>query len=92
MSYPVNDIPQPIVLAAVNRDGLLDVVTAHGGWSLAVVSLQRPDGTLGRHPVYSIPFATYPPRSLAVGDVTGDGRPDLTIADYNSGLIVLPQG
>ena len=36
------------------------------------------------------PYAShYGPQGLAIGDLTGDGRPDIAIADYNHGLIVL---
>ncbi|MFI7429403.1 FG-GAP-like repeat-containing protein [Micromonospora sp. NPDC049836] len=92
VAYPHYDIPQPLVLADVNGDALLDAVTAHGGWQAAGVSLQRPDGQLGRERLWGLPYASsYPGRGLAVGDLTGDGRPDLVLADYNSGLVVLPQ-
>jgi hypothetical protein len=42
--------------------------------------------------LFTIPYATaYTARGLALGDVTGDRRSDLVIADYNYGLIVLEQ-
>jgi len=92
IAYPVLDIPEPIALADVNADGLLDAVTVHGGWQAAGVALQRPDGILGRHRLYYLPYAThYYPRGLAVGDLTGDNRPEIVIADYNNGVVVLPQ-
>jgi hypothetical protein len=28
---------------------------------------------------------------MAAGDVTGDGKPDVIIADYNRGLVLIPQ-
>ncbi|MEV0426349.1 FG-GAP repeat protein [Micromonospora sp. NPDC050495] len=45
---------------------------------------------MGRQP-QEYRASSYPGRGLAVGDLTGDGRPDLVLADYNSGLVVLPQ-
>jgi hypothetical protein len=33
----------------------------------------------------------YDHRGIAVGDLTGDGKPDLLLADYIHGIEVLPQ-
>jgi hypothetical protein len=91
--YGLYDLPQPVVVADVDRDGRGDLITAHGGWNYASVLLQRPDGLLGRSQMVRIPNATshYDNRGLAVGDVTGDGKPDLVIAEYLRGLVVVPQ-
>ena len=40
--------------------------------------------------LFPIPYAShYNPHGLAVGDVNGDGSPDIVLADYNNGLVVL---
>ncbi|MFD6176835.1 MULTISPECIES: FG-GAP-like repeat-containing protein [unclassified Isoptericola] len=87
------DMPEPLTLVDVDGDGRRDLVTVHGGWNTASVLLQRPDGLLGRAQTARIPNATrhYDNRGIAVGDVTGDGKPDLVIADYLRGLVVVPQ-
>ena len=84
------DIPEPVVVTDVDRDGMQDAVVAHGGWSRLGVYLQGPGGTLGAETLYSIPNASlYPPQSLAVGDFTSDGCPDVAIADSNGSIAVL---
>lgn len=35
--------------------------------------------------------ASFAPIQLDIGDVNGDGRPDIAVADYNYGLVVLRQ-
>jgi hypothetical protein len=92
--YGVYDIPEPAVLADVDGDGRTDLVTAHGGWWFAGVLLQRPDGLLGREQRARVPAPNashYDHRGIAVGDLTGDGKPDLLLADYIHGIEVLPQ-
>jgi FG-GAP-like repeat/Fibronectin type III domain len=90
VTYGSLDIPEPVDVADLNLDGSADVVVLHGGWNEAGVYLQRPDGTLAAETLYSIPYAShYNPHGLAVGDVNGDGSPDVVIADYNHGLVVL---
>jgi hypothetical protein len=90
--YPVYHNAESLALADMDRDGRLDAVSLHGGWRAAGVMLQRPERRLGKERLFTIPYATaYTARGLALGDVTGDGRSDLVIADYNYGLIVLKQ-
>ncbi|HEX6681961.1 MAG TPA: hypothetical protein VF062_04170 [Candidatus Limnocylindrales bacterium] len=45
---------------------------------------QRPEGWLGADAGHDV-------RGVAVGDVTGDGKPDVVLADYERGLILIPQ-
>jgi FG-GAP-like repeat len=89
--YPVRDLPEPLALADMNGDGRKDVVMAHGGYDVGVM-LQRPDGTLGREQLRRTPlYATrFDVRGLAIGDLTGDARPDIAVANYNYGLVVIP--
>jgi hypothetical protein len=88
--HPSYDIPEPVEVADVDRDGLDDVVALHGGWNRAGVYLNRPGGSLGPEDLYAIPYAShYEAQGLAVGDFSGDGGQDLAIADYNHGLVVL---
>jgi len=86
-------IPEPLALADLGGDGRRDVVVAHGGWGTFSVMPQRPDGRLGAERFFDLPsYAThYDPRALSVGDVTGDGKPDVVLAEYIEGLVVVEQ-
>ena len=88
--YPSYDIPEPVDVADVDLDGRADVVTLHGGWNRAGLYRQSASGGLGAEELYAIPYAShYEPHGLAVGDIDGNGSPDIALADYNNGLVVL---
>jgi serine protease AprX len=90
VSYASYDIPEPLDVADLDLDGRADVVTLHGGWSAAGVYLQTAAGTLAAEVRFGIPYAShYDPHGLAVGDINSDGAPDVVLADYNHGLVVL---
>src|SRR5262249_7892168 len=84
-AYPSTDIPEPADVADFDLDGRSDVAVLHGGFLDAGGHLRQPEGTLGLEELYRIPSSShYPPDGLAVGDVNGDGSPDLVAASYDS--------
>lgn len=90
VSYDAYDIPEPVDVVDLDLDGRADVTTAHGGWQRLGVYRQAEDGTLATEELYHIPYAShYNPHGLAVGDINGDRSPDVVLADYNYGLVVL---
>jgi hypothetical protein len=89
ISYPAYNIPEPVEVADVNSDGLQDALALHGGWNGASVFLQQ-NGGLSPYSLYAIPYAShYKPQGFDIGDVNNDTLPDMVIADYNNGLVVL---
>jgi len=90
MAYMSYDIPEPVEVADLDGDGRADVITLHSGWLKAGVYRNQVGGILGQEELYSLPsMSSFDRHGLAVGDVTGDGWPDLAIADPNNGLVLL---
>jgi len=89
VSYASYDIPEPVRIADLTGDGQSEVVVLHGGWLKAGVYFQSTSGLQAEN-LYTIPDAShYNPHGLAVGDINGDSRKDIAIADYNNGLVIL---
>jgi hypothetical protein len=80
--------PGSITIADVNRDGQPDLVTANQDNTVAVL-LGNGDGTFDAESVYDGESAYgVASRSVTVGDLNGDGEPDLATASNNVSVLL----
>ena len=87
---PAYDVPEPVEVSDLNCDGKNEIIVCHGGWDAVSVFEQDILSNINSYQTFFIPYAShYEPEGLSVGDYNNDGKTDLAIADYNSGLICL---
>src|SRR5262249_13966372 len=98
-NYPTGISPSSVAIGDLNGDGRLDLVTANiGGDPLATptpagtisVLLGNGGGTFSAATPY--PTGSVLPSSVAIGDLNGDGRLDLAVANYGSPISLVPAG
>src|SRR5262249_23163068 len=86
--YPTGAGPISVALADLNGDGKLDVVTANNGasgnGSTASVLLGNGDGSLQAGTAYNTAMG---PRSVALGDLNGDGVADMIVSCSGSNVV-----
>jgi hypothetical protein len=85
-SVGAGSFPNALVVADVNGDGQLDVLTANQATNTAGVLLGTGTGTFQAVATYST-GSNSSPYNLAVADVNGDGRPDLLTANAGSNSV-----
>ncbi len=88
LALPVGDTPYGVAVTDISQDGSIDVVVTNEQSDDLSVILGNGDGsflmaqTLPAYPASNDTFPGIFPRSVAIGDVNGDGLPDLVTANY----------
>ncbi|QKG54242.1 FG-GAP-like repeat-containing protein [Hymenobacter sp. BRD67] len=86
MNYSTGSGTTPFCLTLhdFNNDGLLDIATTNYGTKTVGVLLGQVGGGYAPVVTYATQSAAHP-FGIAAGDITGDGRPDLVVANSISG-------
>jgi len=86
--YADSSRPSCVVVADMNGDGRLDLVVGHQSGDVVSVALGTAEGTVRWHqPGYTELTCHTAPVSVAVGDLDGDGRPDIVVCSQFAALI-----
>ncbi len=76
--------PYCVAVGDVDGDGKPDLVTANqNGNNISVLRNTSTSGIISFQTKVDFPVGDVP-RSVAMGDIDGDGKPDLVVANYNS--------
>jgi hypothetical protein len=89
VNYNVGSDPWHIAIADLNSDGKLDLVVANTNSNDVSVLLHDTSGLGSFHTAVNYASGSYT-NFVAVGDLNGDGRPDITAA-INEGVCILFQ-
>jgi hypothetical protein len=78
-SVQTYDLPGPAVVTDLDLDGRNDILVAHGSFSRLGVYRSAAGGPVDPELLHTVTSSGYGPDYLAVGDLNGDGRPDVVL-------------
>ncbi len=92
VDIPTTAGPNAVTLADIDGDGKTDILVAGAGSD--TISVFRNIGSIGNLSLSSFQTAIYltsgtTPASVAVGDLDGDGKPDMAISNSNSSTVTI---
>jgi hypothetical protein len=91
--FAVGRGPYPLAVADINGDGKPDIITPNSAPGERTLTVLLGDGRGSFRPALGSPFATAgQPYYVALGDISGDGKPDLVAAHNDDGRVTILLG
>ncbi len=89
--YPVGKQPYSVTTGDLNNDGYSDLVTANAGDDTISVLMNNGNGSGTFAAANNLQVGRIP-YQVAIGDLNGDGIPDLAVTDYGDNTVTILYG